>query len=263
MRNINKYLLLFIILLNSIDVQVYGYEPNRSPITQDIYGDTSPLLPPPVITIDLTTEQPTLRFQNKEKDISTDFGKFVKASLTPYVWNWTERLIIAPHNVKVVFTNFPGGWIDNISHWQDCKVGKCAYPDQRAPIWAPPLNDGDYFKTNYVEHPFSGAATYLYYRTMGFDRFSADFGSFMQSLIFEYTIEGFQQPPSLNDIIVTPLIGVPLGIVIEESSDWLAHRDSQFLRTLSYFVDPFSLKALGREVSFQNPGGISVRFNWY
>ena len=262
MRNTSKCLVLFIILFISIDIEVYGNEPKRSPIEPDIYGDTTPLLPRAAITINLNTEQPTLRFRNKEKDISTDFGKFAKASLIPYIWNWTERLLIAPHNVKVVFTNFPVGWIDNISGWQNCKVGFCKYPNQKAPIWAPPLNDGDYFKTNYIEHPLSGAATYLFYRAMGFDRVSSGIGSFMQSFIFEYTVEGFQQPPSFNDIIATPLIGSALGIVVEVSSDWLAQRDSQFLRALSYIVNPFRILTLEHDASVQNFGGISFRFNW-
>jgi hypothetical protein len=266
MRSIDmvKMLLINIILLASIDAKAYGYNFDRGPIASDIYGDTPHVLASQPLTIDLTGEQPNLRFNwTEERSITTDFGDFARISLAPYTWNWVERLIIAPHNFKVVFTESPTVWIDNISHWQDCKVGFCKYPHQRAPFWAPPLNDGDYFKTNYIEHPLSGAATYLFYRAMGFDRVSSGIGSFMQSLLFEYAIEGFQQPPSFNDIIATPLLGSALGIVVEVSSDWLAKRDSQFLRALSYIVNPFRILTVEHDASVQNFGGISFRFNWY
>jgi Domain of unknown function (DUF3943) len=259
-----KILLITIILITSIGIKAYGYNYDRGPIASDIYEDTPHVLVSQPVTIDLTSERPKLRFDSTvERSITKDFGDFARLSLVPYTWNWLERAIIAPHNVKVVFTNFPEGWMDNISHWQDCKVGKCAYPNQRAPFWAPPLNDGDYLKTNYVEHPLSGAATYLYYRALSYDRVSAFIGSFMQSLIFEYTVEGFQQPPSFNDIIATPVLGSALGIVLEESSDWFADRDSQFFRALSYIVNPFRILTVEHDASVQNFGGISFRFNWY
>ena len=262
MRNVIRLLFLIIVLFASIVVKAYGYDYDRGPVYPDIYGDTPPIILNQPITINLTSEQPNLRFNKTfEKSINTDFGDFARLSLVPYTWNWLERAIIAPHNVKVVFTNFPVGWMYNISGWQDCKVGFCKHPNQKAPIWAPPLNDGDYFKTNYIEHPLSGAATYLFYRAMGFDRVSSGIGSFMQSFIFEYTVEGFQQPPSFNDIIATPLIGSALGIVVEVSSDWLAQRDSQFLRALSYIVNPFRILTLEHDASVQNFGGISFRFN--
>lgn len=38
-------------------------------IAPDIYGDTLPLLAEPVITIDLTAEQPDLRLQNSREKI--------------------------------------------------------------------------------------------------------------------------------------------------------------------------------------------------
>jgi Domain of unknown function (DUF3943) len=189
-----------------------GYHNNS--LLQNIYEDSSPLLLPDVTSIDLSFEKSALSYYGMgRKSIGTDFDEFAKASLIPYTWNWVERLIIAPTNVKQVYTDHITGWFHNISGWQGCKRGTCSKAKIRRSFWNPSLNDGDPITTNYVQRPISGMTTYLYYRAEGFDRTSATFGSLMQSFLFEYTIEGFQQPTSFNDIFVTPAIGVPLGML--------------------------------------------------
>jgi hypothetical protein len=46
------------------------------------------------------------------------------------------------------------------------------------------------------------------------------------------------RPPSFQDLIVTPGAGIPLGIILEETSYWLDSRDSGFLKAMSYLVNP-------------------------
>jgi hypothetical protein len=68
MRNLAKYL--FILLIPIVSTTASAYEHDRGPIVPDVYGDTPPLFAEPVITIDLTAEQPDLRFQNPREKIS-------------------------------------------------------------------------------------------------------------------------------------------------------------------------------------------------
>lgn len=77
---------------------------------------------------------------------------------------------------------------------------------------APPeLNDGDPVVTNYIAHPVFGAFTYHVFRQRGYTARQSFFASTLHSALFEYTVEGFIQRPSGVDLLVTPLVGAPVG----------------------------------------------------
>ena len=125
--------------------------------------------------------------------------------------------------------------------------------------------DGDRFKTNWIAHPAFGAYTYLYYRAKGYDRFTSAFGSVVQSTLFEYTIEGVIQSPSIHDMVITPGIGVPAGIVLEESSNWLISRNSGFLNALGYVLNPMRIIVPDRDNVNLTPlvsGQVVIGFQW-
>jgi hypothetical protein len=125
--------------------------------------------------------------------------------------------------------------------------------------------DGDRFKTNWVAHPAFGAYTYLYYRAKGYDRFTSAFGSVVQSTLFEYTIEGMIQSPSIHDLIITPGIGVPAGIVLEETSNLLLSSDSGFLNALGYVINPMKIIVPDKENVNLSPlmsGQVVIGFQW-
>jgi len=233
----------------------------------DIYGDAQPLFIQDTDSIDLTFKKESFRGENREREktLRSDFDEFIRSSLLHYTFTWIERAYIAPSNFKKLFTTPLPKYLYAISGWQGCKGSKArrglCSPVRKA-FLDPPLNDGDPFITNYVEHPLVGMSTYLYFRALGYNRISSSFGSFWQSLLFEYTVEGWQQPPSLNDIIATPGLGVPLGILLEETSSWLAKRNSQFLRFLSYVVNPTKIFIRDEQIAWQNFGAVAFRFSW-
>lgn len=125
--------------------------------------------------------------------------------------------------------------------------------------------DGDRFQTNWVAHPAFGAYTYLYYRAKGYDRFTSAFGSVVQSTLFEYTIEGMIQSPSIHDLLITPGIGVPAGIILEETSNLLASSDSGFLNALGYVINPIKIIVPDRDKVNLSPlmsGQVVIGFQW-
>jgi len=125
--------------------------------------------------------------------------------------------------------------------------------------------DGDRVQTNWVAHPAFGAYTYLYYRAKGYDRFTSALGSVVQSTLFEYTIEGMIQSPSIHDLIITPGIGVPVGIVLEETSNLLASSNSGFLNALGYIVNPMKIIVPDQENVNLSPlmsGQVVIGFQW-
>jgi len=90
-------------------------------------------------------------------------------------------------------------------------------------------------------------------------------GSFAQSALFEYTIEGVTQSPSIHDLVTTPCVGVPVGIILEETSDWLVKRESGFLNAMGYIVNPMKIIVPERDKVNVGPlisGQIVIAFQW-
>lgn len=199
----------------------------------EIYGDTRPVLIQLREPIRLDKESSVSDYVERDKTLEKDFHEFLKENIYTYAMLWSIRVIYDPENVRAVFTpsSFPK-WLNNITKWQGCNGKKASRGlcSVRKPFTAFPLWDGDYLKTNLVQHPVFGAPTYLYYRAKGYDRAGSSLASFELSALYEYTVEGWMQPPSITDVILTPSLGVPLGIVLEETSKLLAKSDSQFIR---------------------------------
>lgn len=75
----------------------------------------------------------------------------------------------------------------------------------------PPVFDTDNPAVNYLGHPYFGAQFYLSQRNYGESPlYSFLFSTFM-STAFEYFIESWAEQPSINDLIVTPVLGSILG----------------------------------------------------
>ena len=78
-------------------------------------------------------------------------------------------------------------------------------------ISLPEFKDGDSSATNYIAHPLFGAFTYYVFRRQGYTARQSFGATVLQSALFEYAVEGFVERPSGIDLIVTPLVGAPLG----------------------------------------------------
>lgn len=75
----------------------------------------------------------------------------------------------------------------------------------------PEIPDGDSWVTNYIGHPLLGATVFAFYKNRGFSDKQSLAGTFLQSTLFEYTVEGWKKPPSAVDLVVTPLVGGLIG----------------------------------------------------
>ncbi len=75
------------------------------------------------------------------------------------------------------------------------------------PVW-----DRDNIIFNYVLHPYAGAAYYMSARSCGFNCWGSFLYCFCISTVFwEYGFEAFNEIPSVQDLIITPVIGSVLG----------------------------------------------------
>ena len=78
----------------------------------------------------------------------------------------------------------------------------------------PPVLDKDPWTVNYLGHPYFGSLFYLSQRNYGESPlYSFLFSTFM-STAFEYFIESWAEHPSIQDLIITPVVGSILGEVI-------------------------------------------------
>ncbi|MCM1401197.1 MAG: DUF3943 domain-containing protein [Bacteroides sp.] len=77
----------------------------------------------------------------------------------------------------------------------------------KGPVW-----DHDNPIFNYVLHPYAGAAYYMGARSNGFNMWGSFLYSFCISTFFwEYGFEAFNEVPSVQDLIITPVVGSILG----------------------------------------------------
>ncbi|MBQ6279404.1 MAG: DUF3943 domain-containing protein [Muribaculaceae bacterium] len=72
--------------------------------------------------------------------------------------------------------------------------------------------DRDNWVFNYVLHPYGGAAYYMSARSQGLNALQSSLYSFGVSTFFwEYGIEAFMEYPSVQDLIITPVVGSIIG----------------------------------------------------
>ncbi len=90
----------------------------------------------------------------------------------------------------------------------------------RHPHW-----DSDDAVTNYVFHPYWGAAYYIRARERGFGVLGSAVYSALMSTIFEFGMEAFFEQPSYQDLIVTPIAGTLVGVfVFEPIRTWVKRK---------------------------------------
>lgn len=159
---------------------------------------------------------------------------FLRDTAILYTGQWAARWFYVRNKNSRIFSASFSKWWDNVT---------------TAPEW----DDGDSFFTNWVTHPMIGAAEYLFYRQMGHSFLVSALGVVVQSTLFEYTIEGTVEVPSLQDLISTPAVGVPMGFVLEKSSDWLVSTNFVPAKILGHILNPWKNFIADRQIGIYNP----------
>lgn len=94
----------------------------------------------------------------------------------------------------------------------------------------PPVIDKDDFRTNFIEHPISGAVYYSIARHSGFSALeSFGFSVFSSTFLWEYGLEAIFERPSINDLIVTPLLGSLIGELFYQTFQAIERNDGRVL----------------------------------
>ncbi len=94
---------------------------------------------------------------------------------------------------------------------------------------------------NWFVHPISGSQLYLYYRAVGYSRIDSMGMAFISSMLFEFTVEIYTEPASIQDLYQTPVIGSFLGMGLENLSLYLLNSGNAFGRTIGHILNPATL----------------------
>ena len=141
------------------------------------------------------------------------------------VTNWDKS------DSRDIFTK----WADNVSE---------------GPVW-----DRDDVFLNYIAHPYFGGVFYQTARKSGYRQWDSFlYSTMMSSFYWEYGVEAFAEVPSVQDLVVTPVIGWAYGewAFQTEHDIWLNDAkvmDSEVLGNISLFMlDP--VDSIGRNINY-------------
>lgn len=97
-------------------------------------------------------------------------------------------------------------------------------------VKAGPVVDKDDWALNYIGHPYAGAAYYTMARHRGLNKMqSFGYSVFVSTFMWEYGIEAFAETPSVQDLIITPIIGSLLGEGFYQWDKKIRANDSKLL----------------------------------
>jgi len=158
---------------------------------------------------------------------------------------------------------------ESISKWDlDSLQEKSLDEKWKENVAAGPVWDEDDFFINYIGHPVSGAWYYTMAKNDGFNEMeSFAYSVFVSTFIWEYGYEAFAEVPSIQDLIVTPVIGSLMGegfIYIQNKID--ANNGEVFgSRSLGgicyFFIDPIGNIAGGLSQFFD--AQVTMKYQTY
>lgn len=99
---------------------------------------------------------------------------------------------------------------ESISGWDREQKSNYSFDKWRNNV-SEPVWDEDRWWINYILHPYWGGAYYIRARERGLDRTQAFLYSALLSGLFEYGAEALAEPVSIQDLIVTPVVGALVG----------------------------------------------------
>jgi len=87
--------------------------------------------------------------------------------------------------------------------------------------------DEDDWYLNYLVHPYWGATYYVRARERGLNKFHSFLYSAFLSSLYEFGVEAFFEPPSIQDLIITPCAGSLLGMYFEKIREKIKAKGDQ------------------------------------
>ena len=181
------------------------------------------------------------RWSLKDKDKGWDitlFDKYPEENQAK-LWYQTKVTFGLALGVLGVIALLP----ESVSKWDKSEIRpikKWWSNVKSGPVW-----DTDEWYVNYIGHPYFGGVYYVMARSSGYNQWNSFVYSFLMStFLYEYGIEAMCEPPSIQDIIVTPVGGWLYGEWAYQKKLNILDNDSEVMgsRTLGstalFLLDP-------------------------
>jgi len=114
-------------------------------------------------------------------------------------------------------------------------------------VKAGPVWDEDDWVLNWITHPYCGGIYYMTARSSGFNVWeSFGYSAIMSTFFWEYGIEAFAEVPSIQDLIITPVVGSVVGEGFFYAKKSIIKHDKKVLKsralgiTTLFLMDPFN-----------------------
>jgi len=124
-----------------------------------------------------------------------------------------------------------------------------------------PVMDQDEAWVNYIAHPYWGATYYIRGRERGLDKGQSFLLSAFLSTLFEYGLEAFAEPVSIQDLIITPVLGSLVGEYlfspVRESIRAKPGVPTWSDKTILFLTDPLGVVGSWTDQTF----GVNVRLS--
>ncbi len=101
--------------------------------------------------------------------------------------------------------------------------------------------DKDSYDYNIITHIGNAHYAYLFYRSRGHTKINSFVLTTIGSTVFEFLIETVTEPPSIQDLWQTPVLGSLLGMCTESLSLYLLNRNHIVTDVLGYIFNPFTI----------------------
>lgn len=164
------------------------------------------------------------------------------------LWSQTKSMVFYGLGTAGVLALMP----EKVTSWHkngDSLAKKWFDNVTSTPVW-----DNDDLWLNYIGHPYFGGVYYITARKAGYRQWDSFIYSFMLSTFFwEYGLEAFAEVPSLQDLVVTPVLGWVYGewAFVTEREIWADGGTvwgSEYLGSIALFLlDP--IDSIGRNVN--------------
>jgi hypothetical protein len=137
---------------------------------------------------------------------------------------------------------------ESVSNWDKEEIReKGFFWKWKQNVKAGPIWDHDNWVLNYVTHPYCGGIYYMTARSSGFTVLeSFGYSAIMSTFFWEYGIEAFAEVPSIQDLIVTPVLGSVVGEGFFYAKKSILKHDHRILKskflgyTSLFLMDPFN-----------------------
>lgn len=199
---------------------------------------------------------------SNERTIVIEDSITINKTLSFTALNQKNNSIVYPLNYKsyrrlgyntalymgVAVVTFSVLWVmpEDATNWnkQEMKEQGLFYKWKENVKAGPVMDENSYF-INYILHPYAGGIYYMTARSSGFNIFkSFTYSALMSTFFWEYGIEAFAEIPSIQDLIVTPVLGSAVGEGFFYAKKSILKNDkrvlnSRFLGTTTLFlIDP-------------------------